>query len=151
MNPEPDFTGATIADCTTVILESHSTQLNGNLTVMQNSDGCPFEIRRIYYLYDVPAGESRGGHAHRKLHEMLVATSGSFSVTLTDGTGAERTVMLNRPNIGLHIVPGIWRTLQDFSSGAVCLVIASLPYDEAEYVRSHDEFIRLKNKTAADV
>lgn len=151
MKAEPFFADATIDDCATITLESHSNQRNGNLTLMQNSDGCPFEIKRIYYLYDVPAGESRGGHAHRKLHEMLVATSGSFSVTLTDGSGAERTVMLNRPNIGLHIVPGIWRTLQDFSSGAVCLVMASLPYDEAEYVRSHDEFLRLKNKMAADV
>lgn len=145
MSTDHNFAAATIGDCQTVALESHSSQRNGNLTVMQNAEGCPFEIKRIYYLYDVPAGESRGGHAHRQLHEMLVAASGSFTVTLTDGSGAERTVMLNRPNIGLHIVPGIWRTLQDFSSGAVCLVLASLPYDENEYVRSHDEYLRLKN------
>ncbi len=138
------FSSARISDCSVMTLESHSNQRNGNLTVMQNTSEAPFEIRRIYYLYDVPAGESRGGHAHRRLYEMLVATSGSFSVTLTDGTGAEKTVMLNRPNVGLLIVPGIWRTLQDFSSGAVCLVMASEPYDEDEYVRSHEEFIELK-------
>lgn len=146
MTDNLDFSAARISDCYVMKLESHSNQRNGNLTVMQNNAGAPFEIKRIYYLYDVPAGESRGGHAHRRLHEMLVATSGSFTVTLTDGTGAEKTVMLNRPNVGLHIVPGIWRTLQDFSSGAVCLVMASEPYDEAEYVRSHEEFIELKQK-----
>lgn len=146
MTDNLDFSAARISDCYVMKLESHSNQRNGNLTVMQNKADAPFEIKRIYYLYDVPAGESRGGHAHRRLHEMLVATSGSFTVTLTDGTGAEKTVMLNRPNVGLHIVPGIWRTLQDFSSGAVCLVMASEPYDEAEYVRSHEEFIELKQK-----
>ena len=140
------FTRTTVADCHTIQLESHSNQRNGNLTLMQNTPQAPFQIRRIYYLYDIPAGESRGGHAHRELHEMLVATSGSFSVTLTDACGNEKTVMLNRPDKGLHIVPGIWRTLQDFSSGAVCLVLASMPYDEHEYVRSHNEFVKLKNK-----
>ena len=117
---------------------------------MQNTPEAPFKIRRIYYLYDIPAGESRGGHAHRELHEMLVATSGSFSVTLTDALGNKKNVMLNRPNTGLHIVPGIWRTLQDFSSGAVCLVLASMPYDENEYVRSYDEFVKLKNTKPHD-
>ncbi|THG54681.1 MULTISPECIES: FdtA/QdtA family cupin domain-containing protein [Muribaculum] len=150
MTTEEIFALATVGDCRTIQLESHQNQRNGNLTLMQNTPEAPFKIRRIYYLYDIPAGESRGGHAHRELHEMLVATSGSFSVTLTDALGNKKNVMLNRPNTGLHIVPGIWRTLQDFSSGAVCLVLASMPYDENEYVRSYDEFVKLKNKKPHD-
>ncbi|MCM1021420.1 MAG: FdtA/QdtA family cupin domain-containing protein [Muribaculum sp.] len=151
MNADKSFFLSTVDDCQTVRLESHSNSRNGNLTVMQNNEEAPFDIQRVYYLYDVPAGESRGGHAHLQLHQMLVATSGSFCVTLSDGLGNERTVMLNRPNIGLHIVPGIWRTLHDFSSGAVCLVMASLPYNEEDYIREHDDFLKLKNNSAPKI
>ena len=128
---------STVDDCRVVALETHPGERNGNLTVVQ--DGGEFGIKRVYYLYDVPGGESRGGHAHRSLYQMIVAVSGSFSVTVDDGVN-RRTVMLNRPNRGLLIVPGIWRTLDDFSSGAVCLVIASEEYDEADYIRDYDDF-----------
>ncbi len=133
----------TIEDCRVVDIESHSNGRNGNLSVMSGGEGALFPIRRVYYLYDVPGGESRGGHAHRALHEMLVAVSGSFTVTIGDGE-RRRTVMLNRPNRGLHIVPGIWRTLDDFSSGAVCLVISSLPYDESDYIREYSDYLEYK-------
>ena len=106
----------------------------------------PFDIKRIYYLYDVPGGESRGGHAHKKLYQLIIAASGSFSVTLDDGK-IKRTFFLNHPYQGLYIVPGIWRTLDDFSSGAVCLVLASGKYDETDYIRDYDNFIQYK-KTA---
>ena len=122
MTTEEIFALATVGDCRTIQLESHQNQRNGNLTLMQNTPEAPFKIRRIYYLYDIP----------------------------TDALGNKKNVMLNRPNTGLHIVPGIWRTLQDFSSGAVCLVLASMPYDENEYVRSYDEFVKLKNKKPHD-
>lgn len=134
---------STVDDCRVVALETHPGERNGNLTVVQ--DGGEFDIRRVYYLYDVPGGESRGGHAHRSLYQMIVAVSGSFSVTVDDGVN-RRTVMLNRPNRGLLIVPGIWRTLDDFSSGAVCLVIASEEYDEADYIRDYDDFRRYRRQ-----
>lgn len=112
----------------------------GNLTFAEGDRHVPFEIRRVYYLYDVPAGAERGGHAHRRLHQVLVAVSGSFRVRLDDGT-ERRTVLLNRPYTGLHIVPGIWRELEDFSSGSVCLVLASERYDEADYWRDYHAFL----------
>lgn len=112
----------------------------GNLTFAEGGRHVPFEIRRVYYLYDVPAGAERGGHAHRRLHQVLVALAGSFKVRLDDGT-ERRTVVLNRPYTGLHVVPGIWRELEDFSSGSVCLVLASERYDEADYWRDYHAFL----------
>lgn len=100
----------------------------GNITVVENNQTIPFDIQRIYYLYDIPGGESRGGHAHKELRQLIVAASGSFTVTLDDGK-VRRSFVLNRPYQGLLVVPGIWRTLDDFSSGAVCLVLASHAYD----------------------
>lgn len=135
--------GNDVDDCRIVDIETHANGRDGNLSVMQNDSRAVFPVRRVYYLYDVPGGESRGGHAHRDLHEMLVAVSGSFSVTISDGVKS-RTVMLNRPNKGLHIVPGIWRTLDDFSSGSVCLVMSSLEYDESDYIRDYDQFLEYK-------
>jgi hypothetical protein len=116
----------------------------GNITVVENSGTIPFNTQRVYYLYDVPGGEARGGHAHKELQQLIIAASGSFSVTIDDGN-VKRTFLLNRPYQGLLIVPGIWRTLDDFSSGSVCLVLASHKYDEADYIRSYDEFLRYKN------
>jgi len=132
-----------VYDCTVIELDKHHSDRKGNITVVGNKEDIPFEVRRIYYLYDVPGGESRGGHAHRELSQLIIAASGSFTVTLDDGK-VKRTFVLNRPYQGLYIVPGIWRTLDDFSTGAVCLVLASHGYDEADYIRDYDEFIKYK-------
>jgi dTDP-4-dehydrorhamnose 3,5-epimerase-like enzyme len=115
----------------------------GNLSVIEN-DIVPFDIKRVYYLYDVPSGSERGGHAHKELQEFLVALSGSFDVVLKDGED-ERIVTLNKPYEGLLINPGIWRELQNFSSGSVCLVVASDVYIEEDYIRSFDEFLKYSN------
>lgn len=133
-----------VYDCTIIELDKHHHE-KGNITVVENSAMIPFEVKRTYYLYDVPDGESRGGHAHRELSQLIVAASGSFSVTLDDGN-VKRTFLLNRPYQGLYIVPGIWRTLDDFSSGSVCLVLASHGYDEKDYIRDYNEFIEYKKK-----
>jgi 2-polyprenyl-3-methyl-5-hydroxy-6-metoxy-1,4-benzoquinol methylase len=112
----------------------------GNLTFIENSRHIPFDIRRIYYLYDVPGGSDRGGHAHKKLQQVVVATSGSFDVVLDDGYRQQR-YHLNRSYQGLYIGPMMWRYLDNFSSGAVCMVLASDPYDESDYYRDYDEFV----------
>ncbi len=113
----------------------------GNLTVTEGLKDVPFEIRRVYWVYDVPSGQYRGGHAHKKCLEMLVAMSGSFHVTLDDGHTRE-TILLNHPYQGLLIETGIWRTLDDFSSGAVCMVLASEPFEEEDYIREYDDFLK---------
>lgn len=136
---------ATLDDCRVLNLDTVNHQRRGNLTVCENGRNMPFDVKRVYYLYDVPGGESRGGHSHRELHEMIVAVSGSFTVTLDDGK-EKRSYMLNRSNKGLHIVPGIWRTLDDFSSGAVCLVLASDKYVEADYIRLYEDFLDSKSE-----
>jgi dTDP-4-dehydrorhamnose 3,5-epimerase-like enzyme len=114
----------------------------GNLAFIQN-DILPFEFKRIYYLFDVPSTAFRGGHSHIDQQEILIALSGSFEVVLDDGH-EKRTVLLNKPNVGLHITTGIWRELQNFSSGAVCLVVASDVFDEADYIRDYNDFLKLK-------
>lgn len=114
----------------------------GNLSVIEK-DVVPFDIKRVYYLYDVPAGAERGGHAHKQVQEFLVAISGSFDVILNDG-GGQQVVTLNRPYKGLLITTGIWRELKNFSSGAVCLVVASDVYDEEDYIREFKEFLEYK-------
>lgn len=112
----------------------------GNLTVAQEKMEVPFSIARAYWTYDVPSGESRGGHAHRQLEQLIIATSGSFDVNVDDGE-ERATYHLNHPYQGLYVGPGIWRTLDDFSSGAVCLVLASQLFDEEDYIREYDEFL----------
>lgn len=112
----------------------------GNITIVEGQKNVPFDIKRIYYLYDIPGGENRGGHAHKELHQLIIAASGSFDVMLDDGQN-KKIVTLNRPDYGLMIVPGIWRELIEFSSGAVCLVLASLPYSQSDYMRTYNEFI----------
>lgn len=116
------------------------TDPRGNLCFAESHRHLPFEIQRVYYLYDVPSGSVRAGHAHLALHQLLIAVSGSFDVKLHDGEREEK-VTLNRPNIGLHVGPSTWRELDNFSSGSVCLVLASLPYDEADYIREFDDFL----------
>lgn len=115
----------------------------GNLTVAESMQHVPFDVRRVYWTYDVPAGESRGGHAHKQCREVIIAVSGSFTVTLDNGN-EKQSFHLNHPWQGLLVDTGIWRTLDDFSSGAVCLVIASELYDEDDYIYDYDEFLRYK-------
>lgn len=134
---------SSVYDCTMIELDCHHSDRNGNISVVENNLTVPFEVKRTYYLYDVPGGESRGGHAHKDLSQLIIAASGSFTVTLDDGN-VKRTFMLNRPYQGLYVVPGIWRTLDDFSSGAVCLVLASHVYDENDYIRDYNDFIEYK-------
>ena len=110
---------------------------------VENSKTIPFDIKRVYYLYDVPGGESRGGHAHKELQQFIVAASGSFDVTVDDGQ-LKRTFTINRPYRGLLIVPGIWRELDNFSSGSVCLVLASTAYSADDYIRDYNEFKEYK-------
>ena len=138
---------SSIDHCKIIELDKHH-HINGNLSVVENGEQVPFDIKRVYYLYDVPSGEERGGHAHKQLRQFIVAVSGSFDVIIDDGV-QQRSVTLNRPYKGLLIVPGIWRVINNFSSGAVCLVMASDHYDESDYVRNYDEFKLLtSNKTS---
>ena len=111
----------------------------GNLTALENNKNIPFDVRRVYYLYDVPGGAERGGHGHKKLQQFIISLSGSFDVLINDGTN-KKVVRLDRPYIGLHIIPGIWRELMNFSSGAICLVLASEKYDEADYLRDYETY-----------
>lgn len=115
----------------------------GNLTALNGGQDIPFPIARVYYIYDVPGGSVRGGHAHRDLLQIIISLSGSFEVVLDDGK-TKKTISLNKPNIGLLVCPGIWRDLQNFSSGSVCLVLASLPYFEADYIRDYNKFLEWK-------
>lgn len=133
-----------VYDCSIIEMDKHHHE-SGNITVVENGKTVPFDVRRAYYLYDVPGGEVRGGHGHKALYQLIVAASGSFNVILDDGC-VKRTFTLNRPYQGLFIVPGIWRELDNFSSGSVCLVLASLPYDEADYIREYDEFLKFRLK-----
>jgi hypothetical protein len=116
----------------------------GNITIVEGLTNVPFEIKRLYYLYDIPGGEARGGHAHKNLYQLIVAASGSFDVLLDDGRN-KKVVTLNRPDYGLMVVPGIWRELMEFSSGAICLVLASEKYDVTDYMREYPEFKLSKN------
>ena len=113
----------------------------GNLTVAEQLKDVPFSMSRAYWVYDVPSGECRGGHAHKHCREFIVAVSGSFTVTLTNGQ-AQRTFMLNHPYQGLLVNTDVWRTLDDFSSGAVCLVLAEDPFDEDDYIRDYQDYLR---------
>ena len=134
-----------VFDCSMVELDRHHSDSKGNLTVVENGGTLPFDVKRVYYLYDVPGGESRGSHAHRELEQLIIAASGSFRVTLDDGK-CKRTFFLNRPYQGLYVRSGIWRDLEDFSSGSVCMVLASEVYQAEDYIRDYDEFIKFRNK-----
>jgi hypothetical protein len=133
---------STVFDCSVIDLDRiHSPQ--GNITILENHKNLPFAIKRVYYLYDVPGGETRGGHAHYELEQYIIAASGSFDVVLDDGTNRKR-IGLNRPNIALHIVPGLWRELENFSSGSISLVMASDVYKAEDYIRDYNRFLKLK-------
>jgi dTDP-4-dehydrorhamnose 3,5-epimerase-like enzyme len=121
----------------------------GNITIVEGDENIPFSIKRIYYLYDIPGGENRGGHAHKELYQLVVAASGSFNVLLDDGKN-KKIVTLNRPDYGLMIVPGIWRELIEFSSGSICLVLASQIYTSDDYLRSYSNFLDIKMKINVD-
>ena len=129
-----------VADCSVVELDRHFSNRKGCLTVVENGITLPFDVKRVYYLYDVPGGESRGSHAHKELHQLIVAALGSFNVTLSDGK-AKRTFFLNHPYQGLLVPPGLWRDLFDFSSGAVCMVLASDVFKEDDYIREYSDFL----------
>ena len=133
-----------VFDCSIIELDKHHSDRKGNLTVVQNDETLPFNVKRVYYIYDVPGGESRGAHAHKDLSQLIIAASGSFSVTLDDGN-IKRSFFLNRPYLGLYVKPGMWRVLDDFSSGAVCLVLASEVYKKDDYIHNYDEFISYRN------
>lgn len=130
-----------VFDCSVIELPQISDP-SGNITPVANIE-IPFDVKRVYYLYDVPSGEMRGGHAHQELQQLIVAASGSFDVVLDDGK-IKKTVSLNRPNYGLNVKPGIWRELCNFSSGSVLLVLASETYDESDYFRLYSDFIKYK-------
>jgi len=142
-----------VFDCSIIELDKHHSDRKGNLTVVENGDHStdseqgtlPFNVKRVYYLYDVPVGEERGSHAHRDLSQLIVAASGSFTVTLDDGK-CKRTFFLNRPYQGLYVKPGMWRDLGDFSSGSVCMVLASDVYLAEDYIRDYDEFLKYRNE-----
>lgn len=123
---------STVYECSIIEIDKHHHH-KGNISVIENSETIPFDVKRVYYLYDVPGGESRGGHAHKELQQLIVAVSGSFNITLDDGT-VKRTFHLNHPYQGLLVVPGIWRELDDFSSGSVCLVLASHLFETEDYI-----------------
>lgn len=134
-------TTSSVDECVLIPLEKNHHE-NGNLTVVESMRQIPFDINRVYYLYDVPGDAERGGHSHRALQQFIVAVSGCFDVVIDDGV-KQRRITLNRPYKGLLIRQGIWRVLDNFSSGAVCMVVASEHYDEADYVRDYDTFLSL--------
>jgi dTDP-4-dehydrorhamnose 3,5-epimerase-like enzyme len=133
-----------ISDCKIIELPKVHDQ-RGNLTFIEGTHHVPFDIRRVYYLYDVPGGSERGAHAHKTLHQFIVAMSGSFDVILDDGD-RKRRFHLNRSYFGLYVCPMMWRQLDNFSSGAVCMVLASTHYDEADYIRDYCEFMGAAQK-----
>ena len=131
-----------VSDCSVIKLPKIENR-SGNLTSIQNSIEIPFDIKRIFYLYDIPGGKDRGAHAHLECHQFLIAGSGSFDVLLDDGK-SKKLVTLNQPYKGLHIPPGIWASEINFSSGSICLVLASHKYDDKDYIREYDEFLKYK-------
>jgi dTDP-4-dehydrorhamnose 3,5-epimerase-like enzyme len=138
------ITKSSIYDCCIIELNKVHNR-SGNITVIEGNKDIPFGVERIYYLYDVPGGAERGGHAHKDLQQLIVAAGGCFDVLLDDGRN-RKVVELNRPYYGLYIVPGIWREIINFSSGAICLVLASHKYDKEDYIRDYNQFTEFKNE-----
>lgn len=134
----------TVFDCSIIELPKFE-DYAGNLTPVYSNINIPFDIKRVFYSYDIPGGEARGAHAHRNCHQFLIAASGSYEVVLDDGVN-KRTLLLNRPFYGLHIPPGIWALEQGFSSGSICLVLASHAFSEEDYIRDYTDFLQYKKK-----
>jgi len=134
---------ATVNDCSVIEFQKIKNRA-GNISPLEGLKNLPFNIERLFYIYDVPGGEDRGAHAHRECHQLLIAASGSFDVHLDDGTN-KRMVSLNRPYFGLHIPPGIWAAEVGFSSGSICLVLASHKYNEEDYIREYDVFRKIRS------
>nr|WP_186974148.1 FdtA/QdtA family cupin domain-containing protein [Bacteroides intestinalis] len=132
----------TVYDCSIIELPKIENRA-GNITPVHGKLNIPFDISRVFYSYDIPGGEARGAHAHKECHQLLIAASGSYEVVLDDGVN-KRTILLNRPFYGLHIPPGIWASEQGFSSGSICLVLASHVYDEKDYIRDYKQFTTYK-------
>jgi dTDP-4-dehydrorhamnose 3,5-epimerase-like enzyme len=131
-----------VKDCNIINLTKIHNQA-GNITVLENSKSIPFQVKRIYYLYDVPMGSERGGHGHYELEQFIVAASGSFTIVLDDGKD-KKHLFLNNPSEALYIKPGIWREIINFSSGSICLVLASQEYTEKDYIRDYDKYLQWK-------
>ena len=133
---------STVFECKLLTL-SKNHEVKGNLTAVSNNSEVPFDVKRLYYLYDIPGGSIRGGHGHKELRQFVVALSGSFEITLDDGLN-KKFFRLSRPNEGLFVPSGLWRELTNFSSGSVCLVLASEFYSENDYFRNYEEFVEWK-------
>jgi len=133
----------TVFDCSIIELPRFKNRA-GNISIAENGVNLPFSVKRVFYIYDIPGGEDRGAHAHRECHQFLIAASGSFEIEMDDGIN-KRTIALNRPYYGLHIPPGIWAAEKGFSSGAICLVLASEVYLESDYIREQQDFLNFKN------
>lgn len=134
----------TVYDCSFIELPKIETK-GGNITPIHGNVNVPFDVKRVFYSYDIPGGELRGAHAHKECHQFIIAASGAFEVFLDDGTN-KRTILLNRPFYGLHVPPGIWASEQAFSSGSICLVLASHIYDEDDYFRDYNDYITYKHE-----
>ncbi|CAA9200253.1 TDP-4-oxo-6-deoxy-alpha-D-glucose-3, 4-oxoisomerase [Flavobacterium bizetiae] len=131
-----------VKDCNIINLTKIHNQA-GNITVLENNKSIPFQVKRVYYLYDVPMGSERGGHGHYQLEQFIVAASGSFTIVLDDGKD-KKYFFLNNPSEALYIKPGIWREIINFSSGSICLVLASQEYSEKDYIRDYDKYLQWK-------
>jgi hypothetical protein len=143
------ITKPSIYNCSVIELNKVHNR-SGNLTALEDRMHIPFDVKRLYYLYDVPGGAERGGHAHKGLQQLIVAASGCFDVVLDDGKN-RKVVELNRPYYGLHVIPGIWRELINFSSGAICLVLASEKYDAEDYIRDYNEFLKYRDANSSKI
>lgn len=134
-----------VFDCTLIPFPQVGDR-KGHITAINNSQEIPFDVKRVFYLYDIPGGESRGAHAHKECHQLIIAASGSFEVLIDDGI-AKRVITLNRPNVGLHVPPNIWASEINFSSGSICLVLATHQYDEQDYIRNYEDFLNYRLKS----
>jgi len=131
-----------VFDCHVYRLQQVSV-VSGRITFVENGNDVPFDVKRVFYLYDIPAGEDRGAHAHKECHQILIAVAGSFEIVVEDGR-LKKTLFLNQPFTGLHIPPGIWAHQQNFSSGSICLVLASHPYNESDYIRNYEDYLKYR-------